>query len=422
MSSLIPYNFAMLVAWKTLMLLINRKVLLYPAGLAFCVWRRGERMIVAFDPAAIQLERINDDFVHALSTQLEGRLVVRTNSRGMFLQVGLAIPPAPTPLIEQSLDIGKQSTPWHMPIGITKDGPLWLSLVEEDSFLIGGSRRKGKSGLVHGMIQALLVGEQTEVYGWDGKGGLEFGGYIAQPHFHYIHDADRGLKALTDELEARKKLLQSSGDQSIIRHNESGKEFIKPIALFLDEIALLDEPLKEIVKRMIEYYGACGLYPVLATNDPTQSSILVKTNLSTRICFPVPSFNDSLTVLGMKGAEKLNERGRGLILLSNRLIEFQSFTVDYPRHDAEKFRLYLEGIERQPDIPASQPDEITQLAESIRDQWFPGMTKSAVSRLLGKNYAGTAWCRKVNQVIEYLVSTTPTEKTPGTLDLALKPV
>src|SRR5688500_3524494 len=107
-----PYNFAMLLAWKTLMLLINRKVLLYPTGMAFCVWRRGDRMVVAFDPAAIQLERINDDFVHALSTQLEGRIVVRTNSRGMFLQVGFEIPPAPTALTARSLDIGQQATPW----------------------------------------------------------------------------------------------------------------------------------------------------------------------------------------------------------------------------------------------------------------------------------------------------------------------
>ena len=382
-------------------------------------------MIVAFDPAAIQLERINDDFVHALSTQLEGRLVVKTNSRGMFLQVGLEIPPAPTPLIAQSLDMSQQATPWHMPIGMTKDGPLWLSLIEEDSYLIGGSRRKGKSGLTHGMIQALLRGGQTEVYGWDGKGGLEFGRYIDHPDFHYMHDAERGLMALTDEVEARKKKLFSSGHTNIISHNKAGKDFIKPIALFLDEIALLDDLLKVAVKRMIEYGGAYGVYPVLATNDPIKASILVKTNLSTRICFAVPSFNDSITVLGMKGAEALHQVGRGFILFGNQLTEFQSFTVEYPDFDEPKFLRYIEQLSAQVEgkpaassesaekalsAEAGQPDEITRLAESIRAQWSPELSGRAVGQLLGKPYGGS-WHKKVNEIMDYLRATSATATT-----------
>ncbi len=54
-----------------------------------------------------------------------------------------------------------------------------------------------------------------------------------------------------------------------------------------------------------------------------------------------------------------------------------------------------------------------KLAETIRVQWQPGMSKSAVSRLLGKDYAGTSWCRKVDQIIDYLVSTTPTQEMQG---------
>lgn len=416
MNLTVPYDFATLVAYRTLDLLINKKVLLYPNGLAFCVWRRGDRMIVAFNPEAIHLKRIDDDFVHDLSTQLRGRRVVRTNSRGMFLQVGLEIPRAPEPLVAQALPLSEQPTPWHMPIGMTKNGPLWLSLIEEDSFLIGGSRRKGKSGLTHGMIQALLAGARTQVYAWDGKGGVEFGRYIGMPNFYYIHNAEQGLQRLSNELAARLEQLRASGFPNILTHNQAGKEFITPIALFVDEIAELEDSLKEDVKHMVKFYGAAGLYPVLATNDPVQSAILVKTNLSTRICFAVPSFNDSLTVLGMKGAELLNQRGRGLLLLDNKLIEFQSFTVDYPRHDEELFKRHIEQLdgETRP-VPTIRRDEISQLAESIRAHWQPVMSKSAVSRLFGKNYAGTSWCRKVDKVIDYLSSTT----TPQAPDLGL---
>jgi hypothetical protein len=418
MSSIVPvYNFAALVAWKTLTLLINKKVLLYPAGTAFCVWRRGDRMIIAFNPEAIELKKIDDGFVHDLSTKLEGRFVHRTNSRGMFLQVEIERPRTPTALVPQVLHFVQQTTPWHIPIGITKNGPLWLSFIEEDSFLIGGSRRKGKSGLTHGMIQALLHGGRTEVYAWDGKGGAEFGRYIGRPNFHYIHNADRGLQQLSNVLAARLEQLRANGSPNIQMHNQAGHEFMMPIALFMDEIAILADPLKEQVKRMVEYYGAVGLYPVLATNNPIQASILVKSNLSTRICFAVPSFNDSVTVLGMKGAEGLNQRGRGLILLDNRLVEFHSFTVHYPQHDDEKFKQYIEQFEAHT-APIPQKNEIAEMAESIRAQWSPGMSKRAVARLFNKTYGG-AWASKIDRIIEYLGATTTPETLPDSGPVAV---
>jgi hypothetical protein len=56
--------------------------------------------------------------------------------------------------------------------------------------------------------------------------------------------------------------------------------------------------------------------------------------------------------------------------------------------------------------------EIAMLAESIRSQWTPGMNKTQTSKLLGKPFAGTSWVETVNQVIEYLKSTTPTDTGP----------
>jgi hypothetical protein len=72
-----------------------------------------------------------------------------------------------------------------------------------------------------------------------------------------------------------------------------------------------------------------------------------------------------------------------------------------------------------PPAPAAERpvDEIAKMAESIRGQWKPGMSKSEVSRMFGKPYAGPSWCAKVNQVIDYLSSSTSssassTEKMP----------
>jgi DNA segregation ATPase FtsK/SpoIIIE-like protein len=293
-----------------------------------------------------------------------------------------------------------------MPIGQTQTGPLWISLIDGDSFLISGSRRKGKSGLTHAMIQALLHGGRTHVYAWDGKGGAEYQGYIGRPNFHFISNAESGLRELTELLACRLKQLRESGYPSIILHNEAGREFIEPIALFVDEIAELDNPLKEQLKRMIKLYGACGLYPILCTNDPLQSAVLAKMNLSTRICFAVPSFQDSLTVLGMKGAEAIMDRGRGMIIWDGRLIEFQSFRVTYPEPSDEQRRILAEMTITEADPPVL--DEIAQMVEQIRGIWHRGMSKRAVAKLLGVEYAGS-YTTKIDKVIDRLSATTTTQ-------------
>jgi hypothetical protein len=62
--------------------------------------------------------------------------------------------------------------------------------------------------------------------------------------------------------------------------------------------------------------------------------------------------------------------------------------------------------------------EIEELAESIRDRWHADMSKSEVSRLLGKKFAGTSWTDKVNQVIAHLSSTPTPDNMPDSSTLA----
>jgi hypothetical protein len=406
MNAITPFNFINQVAFKTLDLLIVHKALLHPAGTVFYLWQRANRIIVAFDPSAVDIKRVSDDFAHELSTRLHGRLVVRTNTRGLFLQVGFEIPAAPRQLEVKQLDPGEQTDPWSMPIGITREGPLWISLLEGDSFLIGGSRGGGKTGEEHAWIQALLHGGKTLVYAWDGKRGAEFGRYIGRTNFHLLFSGLKGLEDLQALLRAREAQLSQSGYPNILMHNDADQEFILPIALFVDEAADLPDLAKDMLKSMIRLYRHVGLYPIIATNQPTVADVFTKTNLSTRVAFRVPHHNDSITMLGYKGAEQLpDERGRGLIVWKGKFIEFQSFQVTYPMPSEETRRMLSQQTTEEPRAAA---DEITQLAESIRQQWKPELSKSEVSRMLGKNYTGTSWVSKVNRVIELLMSTTPT--------------
>lgn len=409
MNAIAPYHFPEQVAYKTLNLLFERKAMLKPNGIAFYVWQRSGRLVIVFDPNAIDTERVSDDFAHRLSSRLNGRRVVRTNSRGLFLQVGYDIPSAPLALTAQTLNFSDQPSAWHLPVGTTANGPLWISLLEGDSFLIGGTRGNGKSGLANAWIQALLHGDKTSVYAIDGKRGAEFGRYIGHPKFHFMLDATQGLNELHEKLTRRLDYLTQKGHPNIITYNQAKNDFIEPIALVVDEIADLSDEQKTTLKRLVELFRAAGLYPVLATNRPTQAAILVKGNLATRVCFRVPSFNDSIMVLGNKGAETLpDERGRGLIDWKGHLTEFQAFTVTYPQPSADALRqLYEQAGAQKEAEPDPAVNEIAQLAASIKDQWKPDMSGSKVAALLGKAYAGS-WYAKINKVVEYLKASTTT--------------
>lgn len=412
MNSMVPYNFPLQVAWKTLNLLIERKALLYPTGTAFYVWQRGQRIIVAFDPSAIDTERVNEDFSHRLSTRLHGRRVVRTNSRGLFLQVGFDIPAAPMSLDAKPLDLTQQGSAWDVPMGPTKEGPLWIPFIDGDSYLIGGSRGGGKGGLEHAWIQALLHGGKTLVYAWDGKNGAEFGRYADQPNFRFMTGAS--MNELQVILKERERQLTQSGYPNVIMHNEAGQDFMMPIALFVDEAADLPDAAKPALAQIIRLFRHVGLHPVICTNQPTVAELFAKTNLKTRIAFRVPTIDNSRVILDYKGAEALPDtRGRGLIIWKGKFVEFQTFTVNYPMPSEEAKRLMSEQAAAKEEPPIIS--EVQQLAESIRTQWKPEMSKRAVSRLLGKEYAGNSWTSKVDQIIEWLRATT----TPSTPVLGL---
>lgn len=412
-------NFATDLAWTTLTLLVQRKALLHPSGVAFYVWQRGERIVIGFDPAAIELSRVNDDFTHTLSTRLHGRRVVKTNSRGLFLQVGIEIPRAQMPLETRLLDLSQQPSPWHVPVGMTREGPLWVSLLDGDSFLIGGSRGGGKTGEEHAWIQALLHGSKTLVYAWDGKRGAEFGRYMGRDNFKLLFTGIDGLQELHALLKERETLLATSGHPNIIMYNEANPSVMMlPIALVVDEAADLPETAKDLLKQMIRLYRHAGLYPIIATNQPTQAEVFAKTNLSTRVAFRVPHHNDSVTMLGYKGAETLPDiTGRGLIVWRGKFVDFQSFEVTYPMPSPAILQAIgdqLKAVSEQ----APGVGDIERMAESIRSQWQPGMSKRATSKLLGKEYAGNAWTSKVNQIYAYLTATTTTDAPPGRLEVA----
>jgi DNA segregation ATPase FtsK/SpoIIIE-like protein len=149
------------------------------------------------------------------------------------------------------------------------------------------------------------------------------------------------------------------------------------------------------------------VYPIFATNDPSKSAVVAKSNLSTRISFFVISSSDSIMGFGRPGANKLPKvQGRGLIISDARVTEFQAFTVDYPK-PTEAGMKWLENVMQETEIiePTALRDEIAALAEGIRGQWNAGLSGSAVARLLGLSQYGGSYKQRVDKVVEYLTST-----------------
>ena len=395
-------KFPLVVAYKTMNLLEERKAILYSGRKAFYVWTLMGRVLVIFDTAMVDIGKLNEDFAHRLSTRLNGRLVVRTNSRGLFLQVDPQVPTVAEELVAKPLNLDEQPSPYHMAIGSTQRRDIWLSLIEGDSFFVVGMRGKGKTGELHGMIQSLLHGGQVNVYAWDGKQNAEYLRYVGREHFTLFatNGLQKGLQAIQDECDARMRMLAMSGHPNILSYNAQAdpQDYLPPLALFIDEVAEVED--QALLLKQVKVNRAAGVYPIFATNDPSKSAVIAKSNLATRISFRVIAPSDSSMGLGQTGANHLPDvRGRGLIVHDGRLVEFQSFEVEYPK-PSEAGLLWLKeqaaGGERSAVSGQllADSDETAKIVELIES----GKSDSAIVRELWGVSGGGSYYKLVARV------------------------
>jgi hypothetical protein len=297
-------------------------------------WLCEERVVLIVDPLQVKnINAINSPrFLHHLSTTLDGRTVHLTNHKGLFLQIAYY----PEPVVElhsKSLDLSEQKTPWHVPIGMTTKGNLWLSLVEMDAVLIGGARRMGKTNLLHGWIAALLQGKETRLVLFDGKDGAEFAKYEGQTLGQVVRGPlGPALGELVNEMTQRFELLRQAKAPNLAEYNQAHSTGgrLSRIVLIVDELAfaLQEKVAEDLLVDLIARGGAVGIHPVLATQRPSSDVVTpkIKSNLVTRIALPVPDRASSQVILDRGGAETLPKvPGRLMIANSARMIQAQAF-------------------------------------------------------------------------------------------------
>ena len=366
-------GYAQQIAERTMRLLIQQDLVVPGTTNApvFYSWPRPDRLVLVFDPMRLKnIEAVlSKRFAHSLSSSLNGRRIATTNTRGVFLQVAYEPPKIGNGLKAQPLDLSQQPSPVHVPIGATNKGPLWLSILDMDAVLVGGSRRMGKTRFLHGVIQALIHGGQAKLILWDGKDNVEFGRYSGRLNVRVVSELGQALQELIQEITRRVGLFRQVGVSSLPEYNARQPDKLAPLVLVIDEAAFIPEADQPALINLVARGGAFGLHPIIATQKPDAQAVqtLIKANLSTRIALPVPTHWDSQVILGRPGAEKLTKiKGRLLLTWNARLVEAQSFIISIPEMPSEK------TTSRQ----SLMTDEDLQVARFLLTQegWFQAAT------------------------------------------------
>jgi len=332
-NSQVNLNLTRFVAERTASFMRQEQLL--PEGLrgpAFVAWPAPERAILIFSPELT--DKLPPDFSRRLATYLHRRVVTLADSF-VFVQVSYE-PHHPLPdRVELDLT-SRPDGPLMVPLGVGHRGPIWLSLLEMDSVLIGGTRRLGKTNLLHSWILALVTGEpisRVRLVLHDGKDGLEFGRYAGLRHVEVAQtgkDLAEALGRMRAELASRADLMSRHGARSVAELPAGTRP--PYIVLVVDELAAaLETPgVEEGLRDLVARGGAYGVLPVLATQRPESQVVagFLKCNLATRIALPVPDVADSRVILGRGGAEKLPKvPGRILFVWKGRRVEAQTFHV-----------------------------------------------------------------------------------------------
>lgn len=206
-----------------------------------------------------------------------------------------------------------------------------LDIAGAPHILVAGSTGSGKTSCLHAIINGLLVSRSPASVRFlmvDCK-RIELGIYNTLPHMMrpVAYSPDGAISILQyaiREMEARYVLMERSGVRSI----EETK--LPRWVIFIDELADLmlqsKKTFEPLLVRLAQLGRQAGMHLVMATQLPKASVVtgLLRVNIPVKLCFAVPSYTDSRVVLGYKGAEVLNQRGRCLLSSSatfGRLVE-----------------------------------------------------------------------------------------------------
>ncbi|MBV9592344.1 MAG: FHA domain-containing protein [Actinobacteria bacterium] len=296
----------------------------------------------------ILLDQVGDGWCDRFSRALAGvDDATRPDSTGLPESVRLLELFSPDALAPHQISATWQSAPsLSPPMAATSAGPFTLDLVRDGPhILVAGMTGAGKSELLRTMICALaLTNAPTDVSFLlvDYKGGAAFAECAELPHSTGMmtdldpHSTHRALISLDAEIRRRERAfaeLRVSDLDAYRRARRESSEELGRLLIVIDEFAALVEEQPDFMSGLVSLAQrgrSLGIHLVLATQRPSGVvSSDIKANVGATIALRVADALDSLDVLGVRDAAKIDRQlpGRALVRIGSDLIEVQTACV-----------------------------------------------------------------------------------------------
>lgn len=213
-------------------------------------------------------------------------------------------------------DVTKFKLP--MVLGYTVYGfPFVIDLVEAPHLLVAGTTGSGKSVGLRSIVTSLLhFNSDIEVLMIDPKAvelsifdDLGYACVITE-----LEEIDRVFGYAHHRVQERYHKFRLMGMSNIVDANEQLENKYPYIVLVIDELADLFQHRKDAkddILKLVQKSRAAGIHVIAATQRPSVDIVsgVIKSNFPTRIAYKVSSPQDSRTILGDKGAERLLGKG-----------------------------------------------------------------------------------------------------------------
>lgn len=306
-------------------------------------------------PASVkiaQIKELGDD----LSLALEADDVRVIAPLPGTTRIGIEVPnPQRTDVYLRELleDERWSNHPGRLPLALgidTAGAPVYADLAAMPHLLVAGATGAGKSVGLNAMLLSLLFrygSADLRLILIDPK-IVELAPFNGIPHLHQpvvtdMSQATRVLDWVVEEMERRYELLAQVGARNLWSYNahvekrrhvspdapSSNEEDAAPleklpyIVLVIDEVADLmmvaGKSLPNLLMRLAQKSRASGIHVIIATQRPSVKVITgdIKANLPARISYKVAQQEDSKTILGRVGAERLLGCGDSICNLPN---------------------------------------------------------------------------------------------------------
>ena len=160
------------------------------------------------------------------------------------------------------------------------------------------------------------------------------------------YQAELVIENVYREIQERFNLITDSGCNDIFEFNSKSNNKMQYKFVMMEEFTVLLDINKELsvtLTKALAIARAVGVYFIF-TSQRFSADIIdskIKANIDTRVCFRVSDSTNSRIILDKTGAEKLQVKGRGILVQGGQEQEFQSFFIDRKEID-QYIKPYLE--------------------------------------------------------------------------------